>query len=242
MIDLSKYRNPALHFSGGKDSLACLYLLRDDLYRITVYWVNAGDGCPETLDVIAQVRPFIPHFVEIRTDVRAWRDANGIPSDLVPANGHAIALMYGMGAQKICGRFDCCAANLMMPMHERMLQDGVDVVIRGTKMADTGQVPVEGATGFYDVLLPLREWTHADVFDYLRQVGAPVNPIYEHFKDLSAPECFDCTAWWGDGKAEYLKARHPKAFGEYRVKLQAIAKAVSAHIGAFNEEMRDGIR
>ena len=42
----------ALELSGGKDSVACLYLLRHQLHKITVYWLNTGDAYPETLDVI----------------------------------------------------------------------------------------------------------------------------------------------------------------------------------------------
>lgn len=236
-MDLARYRNPALQFSGGKDSLACLYLLRTQLERVTVYWLNAGDGCPETLAVIAQVRRWIPRFVEIKSDVRAWRAQNGLPSDLVPANGHALGLAYGMGDTRICGRFECCFQNLMRPMHERMVADKVDAVIRGTKLSDTGQLPAEGKTEFYDILLPLRDWTHEEVFTYLDQMGAPVNPIYEHFKGLSAPECMGCTAWWGDGKAEYLRARHPQAYQEHCVKLAAIARAVTPHLRDFELEM-----
>lgn len=236
-MDLSRYRNPALQCSFGKDSLACLYMLADQLERITVYWVNTGDGCPETLDIVQAVRPMIPKFVEIRTDVHAWRAENGLPSDVVPANGTLLGLAYGMGKTRIACRFDCCIQNLMKPMHDRMLADGVDAVIRGTKLSDTGKVPAEGPTGFYDVLLPLRDWTHDEVFTYLRQVGAPINPIYQHFKSISAPECFGCTAWWGDGKAEYLKARHPGAYKEYQLKLQRIAESVTPHARDFAMEM-----
>lgn len=236
-MDLSRYKKPALQFSGGKDSLACLYLLRAHLDDLTVYWVNAGDGCPETLAVIDQVRPLIPHFVEINTDVQGWRRENGLPSDVVPANGTLLGLAYGMGETRICGRFDCCYQNLMRPMHERMLADSVDAVIRGTKQSDTGTIPAEGKTEFYDVLLPLRDWTHAEVFRYLEHVSAPVNPIYEHFKSMSAPECFGCTAWWGDGKAEYLKARHPAEYQEHRIKLESIARSVAPHLRDFELEM-----
>lgn len=237
MIDLSRYRNPALHFSGGKDSLACLYLLRDQLDRVTVYWVNAGDGCPETLALIEKVRASIPRFVEVRTDVKQWREVNGLPSDLVPASAHSIGVAYGLAKQKLSCRFDCCYANLMLPMHERMLADDVDAVIRGTKVADTGKLPAEGATEFYDVLLPLRDWSHQDVFDYLASVKAPFNPIYSHFKSLSAPECFGCTAWWGDGKADYLRARHPAAYVETRIKLADISRMVRAHLQELDTEL-----
>lgn len=237
-MNLSKYRNPALHFSGGKDSLACLYLLRDQLDQITVYWVNTGDSCPETRAVVDAVRPWIPRFVEVQTDVAAWREENGNPTDLVPANAHFLGVAYGLSPTRLSNRFDCCFANLMKPMHERMLADGVDAVIRGTKMSDTGKVPAEGKTDFYDILLPLRDWTHDDVFRFLDSVGAPKNPIYDYFTNISAPECMGCTAWWGDGKGKYLRALHPQAHREHVVKLEKIRRIVHRHLVELETELR----
>lgn len=237
MIDLTQYQRPALQFSGGKDSLACLFLLRGQLDRITVYWVNTQDGCPETLAIVDQVRPWVPNFVEVTTDAKAWRSENGDPSDLVPASGHLLGQAYGLGALPLTNRFDCCYANLMLPMHARMVADGVDAVIRGTKLADTGKIPHEGPTGFYDVLLPIKDWTHAQVFAYLESVGAPRNPIYDHFTSISAPECMTCTAWWDDGKAAYFKARHPQRLGEYRVQLTRIKESLRSHLNDLEFEI-----
>lgn len=231
-------RRVALNFSGGKDSLACLYLLRPFLEKyISVYWLNTGDGCPETLEVLQQVRQWVPHFIEVRSDVKAWRAVNGMPSDLVPAKGHAIAGLYGMSDTKVSNRFDCCYANLMLPMHQRMVADGINMVIRGTKVSDTGRVPVVGWAGHYEVVLPVMDWSHTEVFDYLEAVGAPKNAIYEHFKGISAPECMGCTAWWDDGKAGYLKARHPDELPRYRNQLQTIKRMLKSHIDDLDAEL-----
>lgn len=237
MLDLTQYQRPALHFSGGKDSLACLYLLRDQLDSLTVYWVNTQDQCPETLAVVEAVRPWVPNFVEIKTDARAWRRDNGDPTDLVPAKAHFLGVAYGMNDTRLSNRFDCCFANLMRPMHERMLADGVDAVIRGTKLVDTGKVPAEGRAGNYDVILPIKHWTHTQVFEYLESVEAPSNAIYEHFKAVSAPECLTCTAWWDDGKGEYLKTRHPQQYVEYRVSLAQIRATLASHLADLDSEI-----
>lgn len=238
MIDLSKFSRPALQFSGGKDSLACLYLLKEKLDGIQVYWLNTGDGCPETLDVIKQCREWIPNFVEVRSTVKAWREANGAPSDLVPAQCHSLGVAYGMSSLHLSNRFDCCFHNLMAPMHLRMVEDKIDCVIRGTKLADTGKLPVEGQTGFYEVVLPLRDWTHDEVFYYLKKIGAPQNAIYEYFKSGSAPECLGCTAWWDDGKARYLKARHPAEYKVYALKLLRISKEVQQSTQQLRDELQ----
>jgi len=236
-IDLTGYRRPALQFSGGKDSLALLYLLKDQLSDITVYWLNAGDSFPETLEVVQTVREMVPHFVEVRSDVAAWRQRNGTPTDLLPSSAHLIGVAYGLSDSTLTGRFDCCYYNIMAPMHDRMVADGVDLVIRGTKVSDTGKVPYEGPSEFYDVLLPIKDWTHEDVFSYLRNVGAPINRLYEHFTGHSAPECMGCTAWWGDGKAQYLKANSPEKYQEYRVSLESIRGALASHLQALDAEL-----
>ena len=236
-MDLSKYVNPALQFSGGKDSLACLYLLRDRLDEITVYWLNTGDTCPETKAVVDEVRPWVPKFVEITTDVKGWRRAHGNPSDIVPAACTPIGRLYDTTPAPMPGRFDCCVANIMAPMHRAMIEDGVDAVIRGTKLADTGRVPVAGPTDCYDVILPLMDWSHEQVFSYLTSVGAPRNPIYDHFRSISAPECMGCTAWWEDGKADYFSAKHPEQLQGYRIALTDVRAALQSSLAALDSEL-----
>ena len=238
MMDFGAFKNPALQFSGGKDSLACLYLLREQLDYITVYWLDTGDGCPETLAVIEEARQWIPKFVVVESDVVAWRNTYGYPSDVVPASAHWVASTYGIGTRRFVSRFDCCAENIMRPMHERMVADGVDCVIRGTKACDTGTVPFEGLDQFYYVSLPIRDWTHQDVFDYLAEVGAPYNLLYDYYKGISAPECLGCTAWWDDGKAAYFKALHPERLGEYRASLEQIKSALQSHMADLDFELR----
>ena len=236
-IDLAAFKNPALQFSGGKDSLACLGLLGEQLDRVGVYWLNTGDTCPETLDVIAEVRTWIPNFIEVRSDVASWRDTYGMPSDLIPAKSHFLGKAYGMSDTRVSNRFDCCYYNLMLPMHRRMIADGVDAVIRGTKLADTGKVPAEGPGDGYHVILPIRDWSHAQVFEYLRQIGAPENKVYEHFKNTSAPECLHCTAWWDDGKSAYLKQRHPAVYNEYVVHLSTLRDLMRSHLADLDNEL-----
>lgn len=238
---IDPFRRPALQFSGGKDSLACLLLLRNAglLGQVPVYWLNTMDGCPETLAVVEWARQWVPAFIEVQQDAKAWRAQHGDPSDLVPASAHPLGLAYGLGDLKLVGRFECCWSNLMKPMHERMLADRIDLVIRGTKLADTGKIPAEGPTGVYDVLLPIRDWPHDQVFAFLREQGAPLNLIYEHTKGMSAPECLSCTAWWDDGKAAYLKALHPDRLGEYRVALGRVRQALQTHLQDLQNELTE---
>lgn len=236
---LTNHKNIALQFSGGKDSLACLYLLKDKLDSITVYWCDTGDSCPETKQVIDEVRKWIPRFKVISSDSRKWRKENGIPSDLVPVCSHFLGVNYGMSDVLISNKFDCCYNNLMLPMHNAMIQDNIDLVIRGTKLSDTGKVPADGKTDFYEIWLPIKDWTHDDVFMFLDEVKAPKNAIYEDFKGISAPECLSCTAWWDDNKTSYLKKYHPEQYNEYNRNLRIISDNVRNNLKNLEEELSE---
>jgi phosphoadenosine phosphosulfate reductase len=235
-MNLSNFKNVALHFSGGKDSLALLYAFKPFLEKITVYHLNTGDMPPETYAIIEQVKEWIPHFKVIKSDSKAWRAENGMPTDLLPTRSEFLGVLYGMSDTRMVSRFQCCSTNVMAPMHRQMIEDGVDCVIRGTKLCDTGKVPFEGQSPYYHVLLPLKDWTHEMVFEYLRNKGAPWNPIYENF-GVTGLECMTCTAWWDDGKAKFFAARHPEQLTEYRVNLQTIRKELLRSLQELNSEL-----
>jgi 3'-phosphoadenosine 5'-phosphosulfate sulfotransferase (PAPS reductase)/FAD synthetase len=86
---IGRHAKPILQFSGGADSLACLWLLREHWPRLTVVWVNTGDCFPETSELMRKVRELVPHFHEVRSDqpaqIRRW----GYPVDVLPIRSHA---------------------------------------------------------------------------------------------------------------------------------------------------------
>jgi phosphoadenosine phosphosulfate reductase len=245
---LDRHGRGALHFSGGKDSLALVYLLRPDWHRLTLYHVDTGDLLPEVREIVDLVAAMVPEFRRIETDAKAWTASVGLPSDLVPTTSTPLGLAIGASRQRIVDRFECCAANIMAPMHDRMIEDDVPLVIRGTKRADLARLPHEGGnTGAgYELWLPLLDWSHDDVFAYLRTVGAPICRIYEHkgrperSRRVNAPECATCPAWWSEGRAEYLKEHHPDLFATYRAKLAAVTAEVSPHWAALMAETAPG--
>lgn len=202
-------RTTALELSGGKDSVACLYLLRDRLNDITVYWLNTGDNFPETLAVISECRKIIPHFVEVVSDVAQWRAINGTPSDVVPSTGWQVHLPLEDGEIRVSDSYLCCAHNIMNPLHERVLADGNTTIIRGQKLSDkhksfirSGDV-VDGITFEF----PVEGWNDDEVFRFLNRVGAPIHDCYltgDHGAD-----CMHCTGWWEHSNSELLE-RHPR--------------------------------
>lgn len=227
----------ALSFSGGKDSTACLWMLRDRLEELTVYHLDTGDLLPEVVEVVDQVRPMCSNWVTVRSNVEAWIAKHGLPSDLVPHQAHPVGQQMAEGG-KLVARYACCGANLMTPLFDRIAADGNTLLIRGTKACDMRRLPMQSGecVGGLELWLPLLDWSHADVLAYLRREGAPVSTAYDTFTNL--PECATCSAWWSEGRAAYLRDRHPDLYRRYQERMAVVMEDVGPVVQALAIEMR----
>lgn len=234
---LARHERIALQVSGGRDSLACLYLMRPYLDRITVYWCNTGDAFPETVAIMREVAAMCPRFVEIDGGQPGVVQRFGLPSDIVPADSTPIGVVGNGGGQLIQDRYSCCSRVFMLPMHERMVADGITLVIRGQKQADRLKAPVR--SGHVDLgieyLFPIEDWTARQVMNYLRAEAAPIPRFYEMLD--GAPDCMTCSAWWENGAAGYLKRYHYPQYQEVQRRLDIIKAAVAPSIANFNIEV-----
>lgn len=210
-------------FSGGRDSTAALYLMRDYWSRMTIYHVDTGDQFPETQVVVRAVEADCGPITRLTTDVQAFRAAVGMPSDLVPVDNTDIGRMVSGRKVKLVGRYECCAQNLMIPMHRRILADGVTLIVRGQRNDEYAVQPMRSGEVEHgiEVLYPIETWTGPQVSDYLTSNGLPIAPYYERGA-RRAPECMGCTAWWDEGRAQYMRDHHPEAFGRYRDSMKVI--------------------
>lgn len=245
MIDLSaidaafgRHERIALQLSGGRDSLACLYLMRPYWDRLTIYWCNPGDPYPETLDIMELVRAEVPHFVEIEGRQPLTIEQFGIPSDIVPASRTYLGVIVsGQPAPLIQDRYACCVRSMMNPTHERMVADGITLIVRGQKNTDALKSPLRSSAVVdgMELLFPIEDWTSTQVMDYLRVNRLPIPRFYTVLDAM--PDCLSCSAWWEVGVAKYLKQHHPQAHQEVQRRLETINAAVGAHIAAFNIEV-----
>lgn len=233
---IDRHNSIAFQFSGGKDSLAALFLLRDYWPQMTVYWTNTGDPVPEVLAVVERVRALVPHFVEITGRVQEQIAAHGLPSDLVPTTSAPTGLVAYGGGVSLQDRFNCCYQSLMLPMQERMAADGITLIVRGQKSSDVMKSPLRSGALMdgIELLFPLEHWSDTEVFDYLN--GNAFIPDYYVYLNAS-PDCLTCSAYWGESRATWLKAKHPEAYQVYQGKLDVIRDAVMPHIALFNLEV-----
>jgi 3'-phosphoadenosine 5'-phosphosulfate sulfotransferase (PAPS reductase)/FAD synthetase len=218
----------ALQFSGGKDSLACLYLHRDRWDEILVCWVNTGAAYPEVVEYMRGWAARLPHFLEIASDQQAQIERNGYPSEVVPLNYSPFgrAHVKGVGALKIQSYFGCCAENIWFPMQAEMHRRGIRKIIRGqrrqerrTGIVTNGYIDTQGI----EYVLPIENWTEQQVFDYLREVGAELPPYYA--TERTSRDCWDCTAYL-DENVERIRNLPPAKRAVVTQRLSAIHSAI----------------
>lgn len=234
---MQKHTRPALMFSGGKDSLACLYLLRPWWDRVLVIWGNAGDPYPETVEQMERIRQTVPSFIEVAGPgyIHGHGPEQTYPADMVPLTATAMGRELEASAPrfKIHSRFDCCMANVWIPLHNKVNELGVDLMIRGDRDAEAltnhairaGRNPNGGS-----YLCPIRRWSKDEVLSYLEAEGVEIPRSYAY--GMGSPDCLHCTAWLNEngGKLRYLRDFHPQAAIEYERRLRLIQSEQERHM------------
>lgn len=224
----SRHERIAFQFSGGKDSTAALFLLRPYWDRLTVYFCDAGDSMSETLEVVESVSKQIPNFVVVKGRVIETKAQFGLPTDLLPWTSSAAAHALNTGSTPLMqDRIHCCFYSVMKPMHERMLEDRITLIIRGQKSADEFKGPLKSGDmcDGIEFLYPVQDWTDEDCFAYMRLNGIEPQRFYSEGLTHSG-DCIGCTAWCEDDRGSYLRKYHPEDFSVYRENMRIIANAI----------------
>lgn len=234
---LARHERIALQVSGGRDSIACLTLLKPHWDRLTVYWLNTGAAYPETVALMDKIAAQVPRFVRIEGRQPQVIEQFGLPTDILPANATPMGIAGSGQGVPMQDRYSCCLRSIMLPLHERMVADGITLIIRGQKNADrlkstlrSGQVE-----NGIEYLFPIEDWDARQVMRFLQDQGAPIPRFYEMLN--GAPDCMTCSAWWEEGAARYLRRYHYPQYLENQKRLDIINQAVGEHIAAFNKEV-----
>jgi 3'-phosphoadenosine 5'-phosphosulfate sulfotransferase (PAPS reductase)/FAD synthetase len=207
-----------LAFSGGKDSLACLFLNKDRLDDISVFWINTGKTYPETLNVIDYAKSICPNFEEVKIDRDLQNAREGIPSDVVPVAWTKIGQsMTSKKETMIQPYISCCFENIGLQIHKYALANGITHLIKGQRNDEShkstsrnGDVVIGGIK----MLHPIENWTKQEVMDFIAiYMDVPKHFMFNH----SSLDCYDCTAYVKESsdRIEFTKNNYPDFYAEY---------------------------
>jgi phosphoadenosine phosphosulfate reductase len=143
-----------------------------------------------------RIKSWVPHFLEVHGDQPGVVERYGYPSDVVPVLSNPNpALVHRRGGPKIQSFIDCCARSIWAPMYNAVKQLGVTKVVRGQRSGEVLTGPVRNGDVFdgIEYILPIQDWTEAQVYSYLKEVGAELPEYYE--TERTSRDCWSCTAF-----------------------------------------------
>jgi 3'-phosphoadenosine 5'-phosphosulfate sulfotransferase (PAPS reductase)/FAD synthetase len=215
-----------LAFSGGKDSLACWYLYKDQ--NPIVFWANTGKAYPETIELVNKIKDEAVEFIEVKTDQKGQIAAFGLPSDIVPVDSTKEGmLLTGEKPVMVQSYFNCCYENKAKPLLEAAKQRGITQMIRGQRLDDSHKSIAKHGSIVDGIMFiqPIENWTKDQVFAFLRTQGE----LPDHFAiEHSSLDCYDCTAYLEHSadRVAYTKEKHPKLYEEYKINMDRLKTAV----------------
>jgi phosphoadenosine phosphosulfate reductase len=213
------HKNAMLQFSGGKDSLACLWLLKTNWPDIVVVWVNTGDAFPETVEQMKAIKALVPNFMEIKSNQPEQIKRAGYPVDLLPVWDTELGRStHEARHNRYQTPFSCCGENIWKPLNNVVRELGFTLVIRGQRNAETRKAPIR--SGYIEdgvqYWFPIQDWSDKEVVEFL---GDKLPPHYK-FLDTSL-DCQHCTAYLDENrnKLTYIRERDMKVAKEVERRL-----------------------
>lgn len=198
---LAKHSNPVISFSGGKDSLTVLDLVRSIRPETVALFSNTGNEYVETVLYTRSV----PNIIELKP-VMPFVDKNG-KKQVVKGNRvfWKCVEIYGMPKSKDKSTRHgnaCCSWLKEKPLRVWQKENNVDLVFTGLTSAESRQRMLTlKRMGYYYYnkqdssyrCHPIHDWTEQEVWDYIYFKQLKYNPIY----DMGIPRCGCrfCTAY-----------------------------------------------
>ena len=231
---IEQHEKCALLFSGGKDSLACLHLLRPFWPKLFVVWVNTQAVLPEQLNFMASVAKLVPHFVEVDSNQPEHLALFGLPSDVVPLRstllGTQITQARPVNGVLVQSSVECCTANLWYPAAIALQKLGATLVITGQRNDDKRKsLALHGAqAGGLTYCYPVRDWTAKQTVDFLTLIDVALPAYYTMGRH--SLDCWSCTAYLDEsaGRMRYLRENYPDKFQAVKSGIMAVLDAVKA--------------
>lgn len=213
---LGEHKKAVLHFSGGKDSTALLYLARPYLDKITVLSAMTETTFPHLRESITKTCQKLGAQLEIVSPPMRLSDFHatyGLPSDIVPVDSSPEMAPYIAQQTRLQSYLSCCSAMLLMPLQAATVRLEATLVLRGVKNCDTRKgVPHGFVENGIQYDAPLWDWSNSEVMDYLAEVGAEL-PAHYYDGIQDSLDCLTCTAHLdhhGKERIDYVKKHYPQ--------------------------------
>lgn len=223
----SRHERAMLFFSSGKDSAACLQLLKPYWGRFDVVWCNMGNPYPETVEYMKQIRAEVPRFVELKGNQPETLKKLGYPVDALPISTLPFSTKFTPFTQ-------CCGANFWGVMLRYIVENKITGVIKGQKLADKMRSTANSGFSAFGVEIwhPLETWADADVRAYL---GKNIPDSYKR-GNMSSLDCINCTAYLAENGPRLLelKEKFPGVYSEVSFVLKEWKKAVNPALEVVN--------
>jgi 3'-phosphoadenosine 5'-phosphosulfate sulfotransferase (PAPS reductase)/FAD synthetase len=213
---IGDHKKAVLQFSGGKDSLALLYLARPYLDRIEVHYADTGAAFPHVSRFVHDVCSKLGANLKVVRPpmaIESYQGEYGLPTDLLPVwQTTDTEWTHKERRDVLQSTVTCCANMLWFPLHRAAYESGATLVLRGAKECDDQRGKAPGYTDkgvTFDA--PLWAWSDRNVIDYLDNNGVE---LPEHYKTVnSSLDCWLCTghttAPHAPGHLKYLKENYP---------------------------------
>ena len=210
---LSAYgRRAALAWSGAEDVAVLDMMAKIDPKAVRVFTLDTGRLSPEAYEYIDTVRQKYRIEVEV-----LFPDAARVEA-MVRAKG--MNLFYVSPEN----RKECCGVRKVEPLRRILATlDGWITGLRRTQSVTRqglNKIELDADHGGIVKVNPLADWTTAQVFDYLKTNGVPLNPL--HAKGYVSIGCAPCTRavkpgederagrWWWEGSDQKECGLHVK--------------------------------
>lgn len=220
LSSLAKSKRAVVQVSGGRDSRAMLDLVVPYLRDTDFVVMLLTDDAPiETLAFADELEKRFTNAIIVDSASTVDRDVNGHPSPVVLSDQPIFADVLRTRSQ-----FDCCHANIMLPLHSVTAGLGPDLILRGQRLSDEHKNPIahlevsDGITYAY----PIADWTDEQVNLYL------ADRLPDFYKMCSdAPDCMTCTGYWGRGYQKWLESEAPDLAAVRKERIRSLIQAIT---------------
>lgn len=217
---LATSKRAVVQVSGGRDSRVMLELVAPHLRETDfVVMLLTGDSPSDTLAYASELEKRFDNVVVLGTDSKLDRELNGHPSPVVLSDQPVFADVLRTRSQ-----FDCCFANIMLPLHKFTLGLQPDLILRGQRNSDEHKNPIahldesDGVVYAY----PIADWSDEQVDLFLAD---RLPDFYNTCSD--APDCMTCTGYWGRGYQDWLESEAPDLAAVRKERIRSLIQAIT---------------